>query len=519
MGGFLDGLASITAEKIGTKVGLSLISDILTGPADFFLKKGIEELFGGGNEVKFAEVFQELDEIKNKIDEAVNKISTIVEESNLEDQHSTIDTLFTNFQTVLERYNTLTEGYQAAYDSMFKNDPYEALTTISKTTERIHDRLLGEGSLSTDYLNYVANGMYDTNADIYEFNNRFIGVSALYIMDLMNACHMSRCIYEHVENPNHKAMAEKQIEEIGAYITSINTFVDSIIRDVPNTINHFEDTDYRLFNGMGDFVLGRYAEYNEKSYHISFELKPHGNDYYYLKIVGKNYGIDHYDGEEIKTISNSDSGHPNHLWRFVPSESDPRWFRIQNKATGQILDHYYGRELRAAGFDEHPNHLWEVLPNRAGNGCAIINKATGAAMGLDHKSRLNAYTAGIKVSVNIGSYIESLQLPPNVWNNAHWKILRHESGVFHNLINKMTSQAVDYYDGESFRFVPSPSGHPNHLWKLEPTAVGDTQAYHFLRNQATGAIIDYAGSDHIGGQSDNNAKNPDGHHIWKLLPV
>ncbi len=520
MAGFLEGLLKITAQDVGKKIGLSLINDVLTGPFDFFLKKGIEELFGGSGE-QFKQVLQKLEEVEKEIKQAVLQISTVVVESDLEKLHSDIGELYENFKTTLDGYNTVSDGYSGAYDSLYKTDPVSVLTQIGSATEQIHDILIGsEVMKSTDYLDEVTDKMYQENTGIYAFNTQLNGVSALFVTDLINASLICTCILLHATDNNHKNIAAAKITDIGTYIEGIADYVETINRDIPERITEIKDSYFMLHCKAKDHVLGRYVEYSERSYHLSFELQQQVEGYFYLNIIGKDWGIDHYYGKDIKLLTSYDYIHPQHMWKFVASENDPRWFRIQNKASGQILDHYDGQFLRAVNLDEHPNHLWQILPNREGNGCHIINKATGAALGLDHKNRLNAYTNAISIGINIGSYNPNLQLPPGTWDNTYWKMLRHEATEFHNLVNKVAGAALDYYDGESFRFVPSPSGHPNHLWKLEPTTVDDTNVYYFLRNQATGRVLDYNYGNDIKGVNENNAKSPPHQeHLWKLVKV
>eukprot|EP00794_Sanderia_malayensis_P019120 gene19120-21037_t len=86
-------------------------------------------------------------------------------------------------------------------------------------------------------------------------------------------------------------------------------------------------------------------------------------------------GIDHYYGREIRR-GEPGAWHNNHMWTLIPvTVEDPGdgkgpstyYFNIRNDATGQCLDHYYGRMdhgrpvLSTAGTPSwHINHIWRA---------------------------------------------------------------------------------------------------------------------------------------------------------------
>jgi len=523
MGSFLQGLTQITAEQIGTKVGLSLISDVLTGPVDFFLKQGLEALFGG-SEDNFNEILQELDKIETEIKQATLEVSKVVIETDLENLHVDINELFENFKAALEAFKHVETGFNEVYVSLYQKDPIDKLTQIGTATEQIHDILIGGGAInSTNYLEAVTKSLYGDQVDISTFNTRISSIGALFLTDLINSSLICICIYLHTEDDAIKNIAATKIKDIGTYSQSISNHLKEILLDIPEKIDRLDDSSFQLHNLSKDGVLGRYLE--EKtgdSNNYTFQLLPQGGDYFFLKIKSANgyeYGIDHYYGEDIKKVDCSQLNHPNHIWRFVPSKNDPQWFRIQNKASGKVLDHYYGRSLAAANLDEHPNPLWQVLTSRDGNGVVLINQATGGALGLDRKSNLNAYN-GLSITINVGVLNSDLAIPNEVdlWKNINWKFLNNSSSTFYNLINEVNTNAVDYYDGESFRFVSSPSSHPNHLWEIQPTTKNnDGSTYFFIKNNATGKVLDYYYGKKLSAASDTDLTAPNQFHLWKLV--
>lgn len=513
----LSGLVSITAKDVGKKVGLAVMADLFSSPLDFLFKMGLSELFGGSSEADFSKVFAKLDQIESEIEAAAGRISALIEESGLEEEHSELKTLFSNLKTAAISNSDITTGYAAAYDSFFSHDIVETLDEINKATQGIHDRLLGEASISEGYISTVATNMFGSNTDMYAFNTRLTAIAALYQTDLLHATLVLASIALHATDPLHKTKAGELIQQIGTYTDAIGAEVTKYRRDVGIVAESSESIHFMLNNPTNNEILARYAalKHNSRSLVTSFEMHHKGDGYYYLKVAGKDVGIDHYYGKDIRPVRKGDSGHPNHIWKFDPAPSDPtRYYRIVNKATGAALDHYYGKEIKGAPCDEHPNHLWEVLPHEDGNTCCIVNKATGDLLCYDlSHNRFNGFNA--HYGINVGHYNSGFPIEA-AWRNACWHFVRHDNGEFHNLVNSHNGECLDHYDGESFRFVGSPSGHPNHQWKLEPTAIGDTQACFFVRNKATSAVLDAYYGKSLGGAGDTNATNPNGCHIWQV---
>ena len=505
--GLLAGLLSVTAKDVGKKVGITLLADMFTEPAEFFLKMGLSELFGGGSGEQFKEIFEKLDQLEHEVEAAVGQISVIVQESELEEEHARIATYFSNLQTAAMASTTITAGYEGAYNSFFAPNTAEILDQINRDTQQVRDRIVAKGAISNAYLDTLIENLYHSNADMYEFDSKLRAIAALYIQDLTHAGLVLSCILLHATDPLHKAKAEELIKLVNDYQTTISEAFANHLRDIPTIAVHANTIHFLLRNKSTDQVLGRYADtkYHSRSIISRFELHAKDDGYYYLKVPGHDVGIDHYYGRDIRPVRNSDSTHPNHLWRFDPAPSDPtRYFRIVNRATGAALDHYHGRSLKGAPVDEHPNHLWEVLPDQDGNTCCIANKATGGLLGYDAH-----YT------VEVGHYNPTFAIPSS-WNNVIWQLNRHDSESYHNLVNVLSGEAVDHYDGESFRFVGSPSTHPNHLWRVEPTKEGETQAYHFVRNKATSQVLDHYYGKSLGGAGDSNAEGPNACHIWRV---
>lgn len=356
---------------------------------------------------------------------------------------------------------------------------------------------------------------------MYEFSERMTAIGALYQTDLLHATLVLTCIQLYATDPLHQKRAAEIIEEIGGYDTEIGDAVSNHLRDISTFTSHATKVNFRLYNKATGQVLCRYAfvKSNSSRNHTRFELHAKGDGYYYLKIADKNVGIDHYYGKDIRRVCEADSSHPNHLWKFVASSTNPsRWFRIVNKATGQALDHYYGKSIKSCSVDEHPNHLWEVLPSKDGNTVTIVNCATGALLGYETKHHHIDAFAGY-YTIDVGAYNASLPLP-NGWLDAKWHLIRQDGGEYHNLYSTLSGEGIDYYDGESFRFVGVPSGHPNHQWKLEPTQTSDgNKAYFFIRNKATSKVLDHYYGKSLAGTDDTNADSPHPNHIWKIEEV
>lgn len=514
---FLSGMGKITAEKVGEKVGLALLADLFSEPAEFFLGKGLEALFGSDSSDSFKKVFEKLDQLEREIESAVGTISSVVEEAELEDPHVRIATYYSNLRTGATASEDITAGFQGAYESFFSQDVVDTLNSLNQDTQEIYDTLTGGGAISQPYLDLLVNGLYDKNADFEAFEAKTAAIGTLYITDLLHSALVLQCIGAGASDPRHKAKAEELIRDIGSYCSGISGKLETLVRDVPDLAKDTESLKFFLRNSATNKVLGRYVSPRSHSRAIitHFEMHDAGDGYFYLKASGKNAGIDHYYGKDIRPVREADSCHPNHLWRFDPAPSNPnRLYRVVNKATGSALDHYYGRCIKGAPNDEHPNHLWEVLPHSDGNSCCIVNHATGAVLGYDSShNKIDAFPACY--IIDAGSYNASLPIP-NAWANAHWHLVQHGDEAYYNLVNQQSGEAIDHYDGESMRFVPSPSGHPNHLWRVEPTAVGDTEAYHFIRNKATGQVLDHYYGKSIEGASDSNASSPNAYHIWKF---
>ncbi|MEM7382993.1 MAG: RICIN domain-containing protein [Bacteroidota bacterium] len=121
--------------------------------------------------------------------------------------------------------------------------------------------------------------------------------------------------------------------------------------------------------------------------HCLFSLKAEATE---CVIANKATGmmLDHYYGKSIQAYNN-DEDHPHHRWIIKPKQDNT--YAILNKATGKALDHYYGKSIQAYNNDEdHPHHRWHL--NLKGDGsCAIANFATGKALDHYYGKSIQAY--------------------------------------------------------------------------------------------------------------------------------
>jgi len=512
--GFTSGVMSLTATDFGKQAAKSAFGSLFGAPFRALESWGVESIFGTAESEKLSKILEKLDELDKVIKSGFTEITMVVEEEHLSDAVSYIES---NYQNLVDTLNSKPD-LQAAFSAVCKNYYNTEVTTeVAAAAGIIRNNLCAGNGISNIYPKAVAEFLYQRSADIYEFNNRMTDVSCRYGYTITQAMLVLTAVAIAGEDETIRDNAAQRVEALRKYGLAIQQSLDTFFRDIPEIISRNDASKFVIRNKATDKVMGRYAQLKAKDsrHHCHFELKPKGDGYYYLKISDKDIGIDHYYGEEIKPVGSGDSGHPNHLWRF---EAAGRWFKVINKATGKSLDHYYGRSIKSANADEHPNHLWEILPSEDGNHCTITNKATGALLGYDseHK-RIDAF--GGEFMVNAGVYNPALSLPSG-WDSNHWHIrtqMHDEANnvTFHNLINVKTGDAVDYYDGEDFRFTEAPSGHPNHLWKIEPTSIDlGTKAYYFVRNKATGTAIDHYYGKELKGASDSNTQEKHSNHLW-----
>lgn len=515
--GILAGVASITAKDLGRKVGLSLLSNLLTEPVEFFLKQGLEALFNSHEDEQFQKVFEMLDQLQHEIDVAMGKLSLAVQESQLEEEHANIATYYSNLRTAVNSASTVQDAYQTAYHSFFSQNTVEILDQFNRDTQQIRDRLIGDASISQGYLEVLSNNLYTSNANIYTFTDRLKTTGILYLQDLVHAALVLSCLHLYASNSLQKTKASELISSIGDYSSQISSKISNIMRDMETVRNGLAKKAVLLRNKETQRCLGRYCEPHHQSRSIitHFELITKGEGYFYLKVPNHDVGIDHYHGKDIRPVYKSDSNHPNHLWRFDPCPSNPqRFVRIVNQATEQCLDHYYGRSIKGAPKDEHPNHLWELVPAKEGSSLCIVNKATGALLGynLSHH-RFDGFNA--HYLPDVGAYNPSFG-PSQCWKNLQWKFQRYNESIDHNLCNEVTGEAVDHYDGKSFRFVKAPSANTYHLWQIEPSEIGDNKAYCFIRNHGSQQVLDHYDGKELRGAGDRSAKSPHPNHIWEF---
>jgi hypothetical protein len=70
---------------------------------------------------------------------------------------------------------------------------------------------------------------------------------------------------------------------------------------------------------------------------------------------------------------------------------------------------------------------------------------------------------------------------------------------------------------KSFHFVPSPSGHPNHLWRIELTKVEiGGGPYDFIWNRGSGQVLDRYYRERLQGADDADGQGPHPNHIGRL---
>lgn len=505
----------VSADSLAKKVGIKVLGSLLASPANFFIHLGLDDLLGTGQDDEFKKVFQKLDELQREIASAIDQITVSIEESQLERQHANIETYYGNLRSVLLNSTDPSSGFAAAYESFFAADPVEVLDNISTDIEIVADNLNATGAVSQDYFELVADKLYHANTDIEAFHATIQNLALFYLRDLLHATLVLISVQLHAADPNHRDRAVEHIKTIHARDKRISQSVRTIFRVMPTIISALATKRFRFANKATGKLLGRYFDVTDQRFdpYARFELKAKSDGYYYLKVAAKDVGIDHYYGRDIQPVHQADSGHPNHLWRFVPLESGSRWFRIQNKATGRILDHYHGRDIRTAPLDGHPNHLWELLPDKSGAYSTIVNKATGQALGYGDGD-IKAYRG--EHTIDVGAYNTALPFP-TAWQNICWRLTRDGSEDGFNLVNAVTGEALDHYDGESFRFVPAPSGNPNHLWRIEPTTVEiEGDLYNFIRNRGSGQVLDHYYGEALKGADDTNAQGPHPNHIWRL---
>jgi len=172
-------------------------------------------------------------------------------------------------------------------------------------------------------------------------------------------------------------------------------------------------------------------------------VRPGGEDDGYVYLRTGAHGINRSPDGRIYAVQAHSSNNPAHLWRFVPVPGQTRWYRIQNRATGNILDHYYGSSVRVvANLTEHPNHLWEVLPDMTGNYYHIVNKATGGVLGVG-LGKVDVFSANI--SIGAGVYNAELDFQ-GVWDALSWSwgAVAGAPRDHFNLVNAAVDQGVDY---------------------------------------------------------------------------
>ena len=560
--GIMSGLASITTEAIGKKVGLSIFGSLLSSPVSFFAARGLEELFGTQQGKKLDSIIHELNNLDNKISAGFDEDIKEDELTKVNESTTRLDTQMGNIlQAVKSENGDVTSAASKVYEAFIEDNTGDLINEIFEDAVNVHYILCGiEKDGGSSLLQVSVDSYYRENIDIKTFYDRINKLSQKAITAFIQAIYIEAIIMSCASLALHRDTAASHIHKIGTLYHNFLNNLSRHLRDIPYFIENSMQDKFMLHNNATGQVLGRYAELSSASerHHPLFELKDHGEGYYYLKVVyNKDIGIDHYYGKEIKRVQKSDSGHPNHIWKFEPRDG---WFSIVNRATGKCLDHYYGESIESADVSDHPNRLWQVLPDKSGRYCYIINKATGAMLGYESKHhKIDAFDA--KYTVDVGLYNSGLILPSK-WQSAEW-ILNNQESNYHNLLNSMSGEAVDHYDGESFRFVNSPSGHPNHCWRFESTAVdlapvikmpqesvnnytfqeqinssGDntwklviddsntdqeednnidsTKAYLFIRNKASNQVLDHYYGKSLKGANDLNALAPHPNHIWQV---
>ncbi len=116
------------------------------------------------------------------------------------------------------------------------------------------------------------------------------------------------------------------------------------------------------------------APHPNQQWSLIFVGTDNGTEYYALKNLVTGLVLDHYYGnkgdisignpENIQAGSN-DPGNMYHQWAIILYSDGT--FGLKNKATGMVLDHYFGQSdmnsIRADNDDlNHPNHRWYIRP-------------------------------------------------------------------------------------------------------------------------------------------------------------
>jgi len=557
-GSLLSGMISITAPELGKKIGLGFVKNLITSPESFFIHMGLSKLFDSTND-KLDQISSRLDALESEVEGVVGKLTAVIEEAELNEQFSRINQQYQNLSYASDTSTDPASQYASAYEAFYSQDPVGIMNSIGTDLECIYNEMTGHydsngqievtstGIISNGYLKVYSDKLYASATSLNDFSNQMRAIDFMCHATLLKAIQVLACIRDNVTDQNLLAKkADALLEQIHQYDQGISIVSQSIQRDSFLSLGLLQATNQSLIrNKATGQCLGRYLELASASnrHHVKLELKPKDDGYFYINVVDSSVGIDHWYGERIEPVRKSDSDHPNHLWRFVPVGPYPyRWYKIQNKATGRALDHYYGNSIKDAPADEHPNHLWEVVPSRdGGHYCTIANKATGALLGYDSKhSCINAF--GGKEVLDAGIHNPEFAIVCAAMN-ANWRFVQYgsdKSGSY-NLVNIINNQALDHYDGESFRFVGYPTGNPNHLWQLNPTKqdavdkgiiasetltddqkldqIGTVKAYHFIRNNGSHQVLDHFWGNSLAGATDGNCTAPHPNHIWKLEKV
>ena len=515
---------SITLESLGNRAALSLGATLFTAPANFFLQQGLRELFGHPADGDFQAIRAALAQLQEQLQAGINRISAEIKEAALEPPHATIATYFTSLLVGLrDEHPDAEAAARAIYGRYFAANDLEIANELSRAVRILHDVLLGRGAhQSTSYLDVLATRLYNQRATLQEFERVLAAVGRFYMADLVHATLILAVL--RVGNEDLQPLIDTFLVQIGEKGRAISARLDALLRDMITLSRQLGARRFHIINRATGKRLGRYVHpapppRGRRAYTSWDVVKPEGapEGYVYLRAVGASRGIDHYYGRSIRSIRAPSSAHHHHIWRFVPSEEHRGFFRIQNRATGKILDHYYGRDIAAANLDEHPNHLWEVTPDLSGEHLQIVNKATGAVLGLldDDVTAFRGHS-----SINAGVYNPALEFP-GLWDALSWSWEQAPGARqdFFNLVNARLEQCVDFYYAKSFIFVPTPSSHPNHLWRLVPTRLGDDETYCYIRNLATNRALDHYYGRSIAGATGDAVDAPHHNHVWRLLAV
>ncbi len=514
---------SLTLARIGRSVALELSTRLFTVPAEYFLQQGLSAIFGNATDEEFQRIYTLLARLQEQIQAGIDRISSEIKEAALEPPHATIATYHTNVIVGMRDQANPEAGAQAVYSAFFAGNEVEIANEVSQSLRIIRDVLLGRGAhQSSSYLDVLARRLYERNATIQGFQQTLGVVGTLYLTDFVYATLILAVLRDQTDSDQVRALLDEYLGQVGQLSDEIAEHLAALMRDIPAVEPAIESGQrFRIINRDTGRYLGRYAfAQTPRGRHLSWDIIEQdgaNQGYVYLRAAGTQLGLDHFYGRDIRPIASANSTHPNHLWKLIPAASDPRWYRIQNKATGGVLDHYYGQDIRTAGLDEHPNHLWEILPDQSGNHYQIVNRATGAVLGIQ-----NGDVDGFRASFSVGAGVYNPALDfDGVWDALlwSWETVDNAPEDFFNLVNIRSGQGLDHYYGRSFIFIPTPSPHPNHLWRVVPTRVSEDAAYCYIRNRATNQTLDHYYGRSIAGATDNNTESPHPNHIWKLQVV